>query len=64
MRVTSDVVVTPISDFFIGNLTFEVGGKNKKQKQIQDIENAYIVKEDIEFGYGDVIPLWLFELSY
>ncbi|MEG1903966.1 MAG: ATP-binding protein, partial [Bacteroidales bacterium] len=37
---------------------------NKKQKQIQGIENAYVVKDDIEFGYGNVIPLWQFGLSY
>ena len=64
MRVISDVVVSPVSDFLIGHLTFEVGGKNKKQKQIQGVENAYIVKDDIEFGYGNVIPLWQFGLSY
>ena len=43
---------------------FEVGGKNKTQKQIAGIENAYIAAEDIEYGYGNKIPLWLFGFLY
>ncbi len=53
------------ADFIIDNkYTFEVGGKNKKSKQIKDIENAYIVKDDIEIGFGNKIPLWLFGFLY
>jgi hypothetical protein len=44
--------------------TVEVGGKNKKQKQIAGIENALIVKDDIEIGHGNIIPLWMFGLLY
>ncbi len=43
---------------------FEIGGKNKTKKQIRDLENAFIVKDDIEFGYGNVIPLWHFGMLY
>ena len=64
MRVNQDVLTSSVSDFQIGNLTFEVGGKNKKQKQIADIENGYIVKDDIERGYLNVIPLWMFGMNY
>ena len=39
-------------------------GKNKKQKQIEDIDNGYVVKDDIERGYLNVIPLWMFGLNY
>ena len=53
-----------VSDFKIGEYTFEVGGKNKKQKQIQGIDNAFVVKDDIESGYLNVIPLWEFGLLY
>lgn len=49
-RVIADVIASPASDFLINDITFEVGGKNKKQKQIQNIENSFIVKDDIEFG--------------
>jgi len=53
------------ADFIVdGHFTFEIGGKNKSKKQIQDITNAYIAKDDIETGYANVIPLWLFGWLY
>jgi len=51
-------------DFAVNNYTIEVGGPNKKQKQIHDIKNAYIAKDEIETGFGNVVPLWLFGLLY
>lgn len=49
------------ADFLIDEkYTIEVGGKNKKYKQIKDIENSFIVSDDIEIGSGNKIPLWLF----
>lgn len=51
-------------DFKIADYTFEVGGKNKTQKQIQGVQNAYIVKDDIEYGYNNILPLWAFGLLY
>ena len=59
-----DVMASSVSDFKVGKYTFEVGGKNKKQKQIQGMENAFIVKDDIEYGYLNVIPLWAFGFLY
>ena len=64
MRVATDVISSRISDFEIGGKTFEVGGKKKKQKQIQDATQGYVVKDDIETGYGNIIPLWQFGLTY
>lgn len=42
-------------------IAFEIGGKNKKT-----VKNAktYTVKDDIETGYGQTIPLWLFGFLY
>ena len=57
MRINQEVLASRVSDFEIGEYTFEVGGKNKKQKQIEDVDNGYIVKDDIERGYLNVIPL-------
>ena len=34
------------------------------QKQIRDVENAYIVKDDIEYGMRNIIPLWMFGFVY
>lgn len=53
------------ADFLINDkFTFEIGGRNKNKKQIKDITNSYIVRDDIETGIGDVIPLWLFGMMY
>jgi len=52
-------------DFFVDKkYTFEIGGKNKKFDQIANIENSFVVADDIEFGYGNKIPLWLFGFLY
>lgn len=64
MRVKHNVVSSSISDFMINDLTFEVGGKNKEQKQIKDIDKGYIVKDNIENGFLNVIPLWQLGLTY
>ncbi len=64
-RSLMPVTVSPVSDFLIeSKYTFEVGGKKKKQRQLQDIENGYVVKDDIETGYGNIIPLWMFGMLY
>lgn len=64
MRVKYDVIASPIADFKINDIIFEVGGKNKAQKQIKDTNNGYVVKDDIESGFLNVIPLWQFGLTY
>lgn len=63
-RVMHDVITSSVADFQIGRYTFEVGGKNKTQKQIAGLSNAFVVKDDIEIGYQNVVPLWLFGLMY
>ena len=53
------------ADFFVDNkYTFEIGGKNKQKKQIKNISNAFIVKDNIEIGSENIIPLWLFGFMY
>ena len=65
MRVAHVITSSPVSDFLLNDqFTFEVGGKKKKQKQIQSVEQGYVVKDDIETGYGNIIPLWQFGLTY
>lgn len=63
-RVCNDVRSSDISDFEIDNKVFEIGGRKKGQKQIENASDGYIVKDDIESGYANVIPLWAFGLNY
>jgi len=52
-------------DFMIDNkYLFEIGGKGKDFKQIAGIENSFIAADDIEYSFGNKIPLWLFGFLY
>ena len=52
-------------DFIVNNhYLFEIGGKSKSKKQIQGKENAFVVRDDIETGVFNTIPLWLFGFQY
>jgi len=52
-------------DFLVtDNYTFEVGGRNKSRKQIEGLDQAYVVADDIELGFGKKLPLWLFGFLY
>lgn len=43
---------------------FEVGGKRKNFSQIKNMEDSFVVSDNIEIGHGNKIPLWLFGLLY
>jgi len=59
------VTILERGDFLIDNrFTFEVGGKNKTNRQIADINDAYVVQDDIEIGFRKIIPLWLLGFLY
>ena len=47
-----------------GSYEFEIGGVNKKKRQIKGISNAFVVKDNIEIGADSTIPLWLFGFLY
>ena len=65
LRKSHQVNLSEASDFLIdGKYTFEIGGKDKGKKQIATLEDAYVVADDIEFGLGNKIPLWLFGFLY
>ena len=64
MRVRNKVTSSPVSDFEIDGKTFEVGGKAKGKRQIADVEDGYVVKDDLEYGHGNVVPIWAFGLNY
>ena len=65
MQVEYDIRYSAKTDFFVEQkYSFEIGGKNKGNYQIEGIEDAYIVKDDIEVGINNIIPLWLFGFMY
>ncbi|RHR50803.1 AAA family ATPase [Parabacteroides sp. AF17-28] len=64
------MAVHPISsslqtDFLVGKkYSFEIGGNGKGFRQIKDLPDSYIASDDIETGFGNKIPLWLFGFLY
>lgn len=64
MNVAHKVTSSKISDFEIDGITFEVGGKNKKGKQVKDAEKAYLVKDNMEYVFGNTVPIWMFGFVY
>lgn len=63
-RLALDVTPSKVSDFSIGKYTFEVGGAKKSHRQIKDVANSFIVRDDTEYANGDILPLWAFGLLY
>ncbi len=63
-RVVGDVMCSPVSDFYVDGMTFEIGGRKKGKKQITDVDNGFVVKDDIEMGHSNILPLWAFGLLY
>lgn len=64
MRVNNKIMAAKTTDFRIGNIVFEVGGAKKGTKQLEGNPNGIVVKDDIEYGRGQFIPLWHFGLNY
>ena len=65
LRYKHMVNISVQSDFLIdGKYTFEIGGKEKGRKQIEGLENAYVAADNLEYGFGNKIPLWLFGFLY
>ncbi len=64
MSVKNEIIASKKADFVVNGYIFELGGKSKKQHQIENDGKSFLVKDDIEFGYRNVIPLWAFGLNY
>lgn len=64
MRVKHWVTASSMADFEIEGKAFEVGGKNKTKAQIKDATEGYVVKDDVEYAFQNVIPLWMFGFIY
>jgi hypothetical protein len=64
LSTVQDIFYPSSGDFSAGKYIFEIGGKTKKRKQVDGISDAYIVKDDIEIGSHNTLPLWLFGFLY
>ncbi|GHU56645.1 ATPase AAA [Bacteroidia bacterium] len=65
LLVEHTVSTSKQGDFQVdGKWIFEVGGHRKAFDQIKDLKDSYIAVDDIEIGYRNKIPLWLFGFTY
>jgi len=65
LQAVSEVTSSKKADFTVdNNYIFEVGGKNKGHEQVVGLENAYLALDNLEYGFGNKIPLWLFGMLY
>lgn len=52
-------------DFLVDNkYVFEVGGKKKIFNQSKNQQQAYVASDNIEIGFANKLPLWLFGFLY
>jgi len=65
VKIYNHLEYSNIGDFKVNDkYIFEIGGKNKSFKQVKDIKNSYVVADNLEVGFGNKIPLWVFGLMY
>ncbi|MDR0745313.1 MAG: AAA family ATPase [Mediterranea sp.] len=65
VRVRNTVIYVAETDFNVSQkYYFEIGGKSKGQKQINNLPDAYLALDDIEIGFRNEIPIWLFGMLY
>lgn len=65
LSAQNEVHTSKESDFLVNNkYTFEVGGKNKSKSQIKGLDNAFLACDNIEIGFGNKVPIWLFGMLY
>jgi len=63
--VNSSIYYVERGDFLIDEkYTVEIGGKNKGFEQIKDIQNSFVIADDIEIGFKNRVPLYLFGFLY
>ena len=65
LKVVNEITDAAKGDFTVnGKYVFEVGGSNKNFSQIADVPNSYLAIDNIEMGFANKIPLWLFGFLY
>jgi predicted AAA+ superfamily ATPase len=65
LQTVTKITSAQKTDFTVnGTCFFEIGGKNKGHEQIMGFNNAFLALDNVEYGYGNKIPLWLFGFLY
>lgn len=65
LRHSHEVTYPRKGDFMVdGKYLFEVGGAGKGFDHIKDLPDSYVVNDDVEVGFRNKIPLWLFGCLY
>ncbi|MBQ7192147.1 MAG: hypothetical protein IJS00_04670 [Paludibacteraceae bacterium] len=65
LRPVHQIVLPVHGDYLVdNNYTFEVGCASKSFDQIKDVPNSYLALDEIEYGIGNAIPLYLFGFLY
>ena len=65
VEVNHKVTWSDKTDFVVDcKYSFEIGGKNKTNKQLKDVSDGYLALDNIEVGFDRQIPLWMFGLMY
>ena len=65
LHAVSEVTSSNRADFTVDDkYIFEVGGRNKGHEQIIGLKDAYLALDNLENGFGNKIPLWLFGMLY
>lgn len=65
LRQAHNVVLPVSGDYLVDDCyTFEVGGASKSFDQIKNVPNSYLALDEIEYGTGNAIPLFLFGFLY
>ncbi len=63
--IDNTIFTSQQGDFLVDSkYTFEIGGKNKGFEQSKDLYNSYVAADDIEIGFKNKIPLYLFGFLY
>jgi hypothetical protein len=65
LKANHTVEISGKADFLVDSkYTFEIGGQGKSRRQISGIPESYLVVDDMEVGFKNKIPLWLFGFLY
>lgn len=64
INIKIKVTLPATGDFLAEGFHIEVGGKSKTAKQVIDQESFLIASDDIETGFKNKVPLWLFGFLY